>query len=64
MRNIPQEPPLGTDQVFESTSHGIEVVGKLSDFIAPTIYGSPNTRREIAGAETKSRPTQGSDWRR
>jgi hypothetical protein len=64
MRHVPQKASLGTDQGFEATGHGVEVTRQLSDFVATTIDGFPDPRREIAGAETKGRPTQRSDRRR
>ncbi len=64
VRDVPKEAPLGTNQVFEATRHGVEVTGELSDLVPPTIDGIADPRREVAGAETQGRPTQRSDRRR
>ena len=36
---VPQEAPLGSDQVLEPAGHGIEVARQMSDLVAPATDG-------------------------
>ena len=42
--DVPKKPPLGTNQILESTRHGVEIMGELSDLVPAAIDGFPDPR--------------------